>query len=189
MLREIVRAFARNWWLILIRGIVAILFGLVAILWPDLTVTALVILFGAFALVDGAFTAGAAIAGAMRGRRWVMQLVSGLLGMLLGIVVLVWPDVTVVALAWLIAAWALLIGVLQIVAAIRLREVIIGEWLMFVSGVLAVLLAAVLIISPIGSIITLAIVAGAFAVIFGIGLIAVALRLKRWHDQLGETAI
>lgn len=188
-MRDLILAFARNWWLILVRGIAAVLFGIIAIIWPDLTVTALVILFGAYALVDGAFTAGAAIGGAMRGRRWGMQLLSGLLGVLLGIIVMAWPDVTVFALALLIAAWALAIGVLQIAAAIRLREVIEGEWLMIVSGVLAILFAAVLIVSPIGSIITLAIVAGAFAVIFGIDLIAIALRLKRWGDQLGDPAL
>jgi len=114
---------SRYWWAVVLRGVVAVLFGVMALVWPGITVFALVVLFGAYALVDGVITLATAIGGNREragSRGWLV--VEGIAGVLIGILTFAWPGVTALALLWLIAAWAIVTGVLEIVSAVRLRR-------------------------------------------------------------------
>ena len=181
-----VATLARNWWMMLLRGAAAIVFGLVAIIWPGITVTVLVIFFGAYALVDGAFSIGAAIVGGeTRVPRWLL-VIEGLLGIGVGVVALLWPGLTAVTLLYIIAAWAIITGVVEIVEAVRLRNMIENEWFLGIAGVLSIILGIVFFTFPIEAIATVAIVAGIYAIFFGALLIVLSFRLRSLKDGLPE---
>jgi uncharacterized membrane protein HdeD (DUF308 family) len=170
-------ALARNWWLILLRGIAAVIFGVLTFIWPGVTLLTLVLLYGAFALVDGALAIWAAIVGGEPAPRWWL-LIIGLVGIAAGLLTLLMPGITALVLLVFIAFWAIVIGVMQIVGAIRLRKEIDNEWLLIAGGVLSVLFGAILILFPGAGALGLIFVIGAYAVIYGIIEIALALRLR-----------
>ncbi len=178
MARPMLHELAKNWWLILLRGICAIIFGVLTFVWPGVTLVTLVLLYGAFALADGIFALGAAIAGRTPEPRWWLALV-GLLGIAAGIVTLLWPGMTAVILLFFIAAWAIASGVMQIVGAIRLRKEISDEWLLIASGVLSVLFGLVLLARPGLGALSMIFVIGAFAIVYGILEVMFSLRLRR----------
>jgi uncharacterized membrane protein HdeD (DUF308 family) len=173
-----VHALAKNWWLILLRGIAAVIFGVLTFAWPGVTLLTLVLLYGAFALVDGALALVAAIMGGQPAPRWWLALV-GLLGLVAGLITLALPGITAVILLYCIAFWAIAIGVMQIVGAIRLRKEIDNEWMLIASGVISVLFGLVMILSPGAGALGLLFVIGVYAVIHGIMLITLAFRLRR----------
>ena len=180
---------SRTWWMLAVRGVAAVIFGLLALIWPQITLLALVLVFGAYALVDGAFSLVAAargreLAGGSRG--WLI--LEGLLGIAAGIVAIVWPDITALALLWVIAAWAVVTGVLEIVAAIRLRRVLDNEWLLIVAGALSVVFGLILIIWPGSGAIGLVWLIGIYAIAFGIVLLGLALRLRGLGRRLTTAA-
>jgi uncharacterized membrane protein HdeD (DUF308 family) len=166
-----------NWWAIALRGVVAILFGIIAFLMPGPTLLALVTLFAAFALVDGVFTLVTAIRRANRGPDW-MLVIGGIAGIAIGIIGLVSPGtMTIVLLAW-IAAWAILTGVVAIVAAYRLRRVLEGEWLLALNGAVAVIFGLYLVIFPGAGAVAILWLIAAWAIISGVILLALAFRLR-----------
>jgi uncharacterized membrane protein HdeD (DUF308 family) len=180
---------SRTWWMLAVRGVAAVIFGLLALVWPQITLLALVLVFGAYALVDGVFSLVAAargreLAGGSRG--WLI--LEGLLGIAAGIVAIVWPDITALALLWVIAAWAVVTGVLEIVAAIRLRRVLDNEWLLIVAGALSVVFGLILIIWPGSGAIGLVWLIGIYAIAFGIVLLGLALRLRGLGRRLATPA-
>jgi uncharacterized membrane protein HdeD (DUF308 family) len=180
---------SRTWWMLAVRGVAAVIFGLLALIWPQITLLALVLVFGAYALVDGAFSLVAAargreLAGGSRG--WLI--LEGLLGVAAGIVAIVWPDITALALLWVIAAWAVVTGVLEIVVAIRLRRVLDNEWLLIVAGALSVVFGLILIIWPGSGAIGLVWLIGIYAIAFGIVLLGLALRLWGLGRRLATPA-
>lgn len=177
---------ARNWWMLALRGVFAILFGLLAIIWPDLTVGVLVAFFGAYALVDGVFAIAAALRGADNDR-WV-HVAEGVLGILVGVIAWLYPGLTALSLLYFIAAWALITGVIEIVAAIRLRRQISNEWLLILAGVLSVLFGILLIFRPRDSALALVTVIGIYAILFGVTLIGLALRLRGSRGEAGAGA-
>ena len=136
---------ARNWWALVLRGLFAVLFGIMALAWPGITLGALVLLYGAYALADGVFAIAAVMAGRTGGRPWWSLLVEGLVGIAVGIMTFAWPGITALVLLYLIAAWAVVTGIFEIVAAIRLREEIRGEWLLALSGILSILFGLALV--------------------------------------------
>lgn len=172
-------ALARNWWALVLRGAAAIAFGILAFVWPGLTVVALVILFGAFALVDGAFALVAAWRAAERRRPWWPMALEGLAGVALGILAFVWPGVTAFALLYLIAAWAILTGIFEIVAAVRLRKVIRGELLLALTGVASLAFGVLVVVFPGTGAVAVVWAIAAYAVVFGALLVALGLRLRR----------
>ncbi|GAB1688561.1 HdeD family acid-resistance protein [Krasilnikovia sp. M28-CT-15] len=177
-----VETLSRYWWAVVLRGIAAILFGAVALVWPGATVFALVVLFGAYALVDGVFTLASALGrnrdGVRTGSRsWLI--VQGIAGVLMGILTFVWPDATALVLLWLIAAWALITGVLQVAAAIRLHREMRHEWLLALSGVLSVAFGILLLVWPAAGALAVVTLIGAYAVVFGIALAVLGVRLHR----------
>lgn len=172
---------ARNWWSLALRGLAAVLLGIAAFVWPGVTLTAIVFLFGAYAFVDGVLAIGGAIAGEeWQGHRWPL-VVEGLLGIAVGLITFFWPGVTALALVLVIATWAVLTGIMEIVAAVRLREAISNEWLMIVSGLVSVIFGGLLFVQPAAGALAITWIIGAYALIFGIALIALAFRLRGWQ--------
>jgi uncharacterized membrane protein HdeD (DUF308 family) len=172
---------ARNWGWVALRGAAALLFGLLALFNPGITLAALVLLFGAYALIDGAFTVFSAIAHRRDEPHWVSLLVGGVAGIVAGVLTFLWPGITATVLLFLIAAWALVIGVLQIATAIRLRKAITGEWLLGLSGALSVLLGLLLFAFPASGALAVVLWIGAFALVNGVLLIALGFRLRTWN--------
>ncbi len=167
---------SRNWWVFLIRGIAAILFGLIAFVWPGLTLTVLVLMFGAYAVVDGIFALIAGISGRVEGRWWLI--LAGVAGIIAGVLTFFWPGITALVLLYFIAAWAVVMGIFQIAAAIRLRRVIEGEWFLVLSGIVAVLFGLFLVFMPGAGALASIWIIGSYAVVFGILMIILAFRLR-----------
>jgi uncharacterized membrane protein HdeD (DUF308 family) len=172
---------ARNWWLVGLRGLVALAFGLLTLFNPTITLAVLILLFGAYALVYGAFTVFAAVANRRGEPYWGALLLAGLLSVVLGILTFMMPGVTAVVLLYFIAAWAIVIGVLEIVAATRLRKAITGEWLMILGGVLSVVFGVALVLYPGAGALAVTLWIGAYAAVFGVLMILLAFRLRGWR--------
>jgi uncharacterized membrane protein HdeD (DUF308 family) len=171
-------ALARYWWLILLRGIAAIVFGALAFIWPGITLVTLVLFWGAFTLIDGILALAHAIMGGNVGSRWWLALI-GVLGIVVGLLTFLMPGVTALVLLVFIASWAIVLGVFQIIGAIRLRKEIDNEWTLGLGGALSVLFGVVLLIAPGAGAIGLIWVIGAYAIVFGVLLVMAALRLKK----------
>lgn len=175
----LLETLAQRWWIFALRGALAILFGLMALVWPVMTVVVLVVLWGAYALVDGV----TALYLTFTHREWptldrVMHGVLGGISVLAGLVALVWPGLTAGVLLIIIAAWAIVAGVLQIVAAVRLRKVIVNEWFYVVTGVLTVLLGVIMFASPGSGVLALVVTIGIFAILWGVVLLLFSFRLR-----------
>lgn len=172
---------ARNWWMLALRGLAALVFGLLTLFYPGITLAVLLLLFGAYALVYGLFTIVAALANRRGQPYWLGLLVGGVVSVLIGVLTFMRPGVTGLALLYLIAAWAIVIGVSEIVAGIRLRKVITGEWLLVLSGVLSVVFGLALLVFPGAGALAVTLWIGAYATVLGILLIALAFRLRGWQ--------
>jgi uncharacterized membrane protein HdeD (DUF308 family) len=169
---------SRNWWIFLIRGLIAILFGIAAIVWPELTLGTLILLFGFYAIFDGIVAIWDGITNRDdRDHRWASVLI-GVAGILAGLLVIFLPGLSAIALMFLIAAWMIVIGVLEIASAIRLRQVIANEWFLIASGLLSVLLGLVFMIFPGSGAVALVTVIGIYAILFGILLIVFSFRVR-----------
>jgi uncharacterized membrane protein HdeD (DUF308 family) len=169
---------ARYWWLFLLRGIAAIIFGVLSFVWPGITLVTLVLFWGAFVMVDGVLALANAIMGGNMGSRWWLALI-GLLGLIVGLLTFMAPGVTALVLLWFIATWAIVLGVFQIVGAIRLRKEIDNEWTLVLGGVLSVLFGLVLLVAPGAGAVALIWVIGSYAIVFGVLLVALSFRLKK----------
>jgi uncharacterized membrane protein HdeD (DUF308 family) len=173
-------ALAENWWLLVLRGLAAIAFGVIAFFWPDITLVALTYLFGAYALVDGVVAIWAAFnAPGDAGPRWWLGL-SGVVSILAGLAAFFYTGITTLVLLMFIAAWAIVIGVVQIWGAIELRKILDDEWLLGLTGVLSIVFGVILIAKPGAGALALVWVIGWFAIMFGCLYIALAFRLKQF---------
>jgi uncharacterized membrane protein HdeD (DUF308 family) len=160
-------------------GLAAIVFGVLAFVWPGITLWVLVLLFGAYMLVDGTFAIVAAVRAAGREARWWLLLIEGVLGVLAGLVAVFWPGLTALALLYFVAAWAIVSGILEIIGAIRLRQEIEGEWALGLSGALSVLFGVLLAVIPApAGLLSLVWLIGAYALAFGVLLLVLAFRLR-----------
>lgn len=171
-----------NWWAVLLRGVVSLLFGLATLLVPGLSVVALVLAFGIYALADGAFAVAAALRRSTGETRWV-HVAEGALQIAAGLVTLRWPNVMAFSLSYLVAAWAMVIGVLRIIAAVRVRRAITGEWLLALTGLGSIALGLLFLSFPAAGSIALALWVGAYALVMGIALMALGWRLRSWGLQ------
>jgi uncharacterized membrane protein HdeD (DUF308 family) len=177
-MRPMLDALARNWWLILLRGVLAIVFGVLAFIWPGITLITLVILYGAFAFADGVLAIAAAIRGGAPVPRWWLALV-GVFGIAAGLLTAVWPQITALVLLLFIAGWAIATGVMQIIGAIKLRDEIDDEWLLIASGVLSVAFGVLLAAWPGAGALAMVLVIGSFAIMYGVLMVFFSLRLRR----------
>jgi|SRR5271157_13301 len=167
-----------KWWLYIVRGALAIVFGIMALIWPGPTVFALVILFGAFVLVDGIFAIATGITFHKYFERWWALLLEGLAGIIIGALTFFWPGITALALLYFIAAWAIVTGIFEIMAAIHFRHIIPGEWLMILDAVLSILFGILLFVFPAAGALSLVWLIGIYAIVAGIISIIFALRLR-----------
>jgi uncharacterized membrane protein HdeD (DUF308 family) len=173
---------AHNWWLLALRGLAAIIFGILAFIWPAITLLGLMILFGAFAFVNGILSLMLAAKAPKGYPRFGSLILGGILGIIAGIVTFFWPALTAAGLLILIAAWAILTGILEIVAAIRLRKEIVNEWLLALVGILSVIFGVLLLLQPAAGAVVLIWWIGAYALVFGILLLILAFRVRSWKN-------
>jgi len=186
--RPMLHALADRWWLLLLRGIAAILFGVLAFIWPGLTLVTLVLMFGAFALVDGAIMLGAAFSGAAKPMpSWWLVLV-GLLGIAAGIVTFLWPGMSAILLILFIGAWAVAHGIFEIVGAIQLRKEFENEWTLILGGIISVLVGIIVLIAPGAGALALVWWIAIYAIVFGVMFVAFALRLRRHQHHAAPSA-
>jgi uncharacterized membrane protein HdeD (DUF308 family) len=169
----------QRWWILLLRGISATVFGVLAIVWPGITLLTLVIIYGAVALIDGIAGIALGVRGGVDGRTWWGMILLGLLGVIAGAVTFVWPGLTAVVLLVIIALWAIVRGVLEIIGAITLRKIIQGEWLLILSGVLSIGFGVLLLLQPAAGALAVMWLIGIYMIAFGITTIAPSLRLRR----------
>jgi uncharacterized membrane protein HdeD (DUF308 family) len=167
-----------SWRLVVLRGVLAIAFGLAALVWSRLTVGALVILFGIFALMQGTLAVAAAIKDRDRGRWWLL-LLEGIAGILIGFCAFLWPALTAVALLVIIAVWAIVTGIFEIALAVQIRKEVTGEWLLALAGILSVLIGVMLMANPGAGALALVWLIGVYAIMFGILLVFLGFRLRR----------
>jgi uncharacterized membrane protein HdeD (DUF308 family) len=179
---------ADRWWTLALRGVAAILFGLVSFMLPGLSLLALVTLYGVYAVVDGAFNLVLAVRGRRTGRRWGSLVFQGVASIAAGVLTFVWPGITAFALLFVIAFWALVSGVAQVAAAIRLRKQIRGEWLLALTGMLSIALGVLLIAFPGAGALALVFWIAGYAVVIGGLLLALAFKLRNWARGRREEA-
>ena len=169
---------SRDWWVYAVRGVAAILFGTVALVWPGPTLAVLVLMFGAYAFVDGIALLVALARGDALARRhaWATGL-SGVLGIVISVATLLWPGITALGLLYLVAIWAISTGILQIVAAIEFRREIDGEIWMILGGVLSIVFGSLLVVFPGTGLLSLVWLVGFYAIVFGFSSLGLAYRL------------
>ena len=171
---------AQNWWALALRGIAAIIFGIVAFALPGVTLTVLVLVFAAYLLLDGVFALVAGLKAAEQHQRWGALALEGILDLVAGVAVVMWPGLTLVVFVYMAAFWALASGIALLVAAFRLHRQH-GEWMMILSGLLSIAWGILVVLFPIAGILAWAWWIGAYALIFGIVMLTLAFRLRRDH--------
>ena len=177
--QNLAAALGRNWWLLLVRGLVAIVFALLTWAQPGVSLAALVLVFGIYVLADGLLGVWSAIAKRRDNRHWWLLLLWGVVGIVVGVMTFIMPGITGLVLLMYIAAWAVITGVLQIVAAIRLRKEIKGEWLMILSGLVSVAFGVLLFLQPGAGALAVAWIIAAYAFIFGVLMVLLAFKVRK----------
>jgi uncharacterized membrane protein HdeD (DUF308 family) len=178
---------AQNWWAVALRGVFAILFGLIALFSPGATLLTLVLFFSAYMLVDGVTGIVSGVRAAQRHERWGLLVLEGVLNILVGILAFAWPGLTVLAFVTMLAVWSIVTGILMVVAAFKLTQMHGCGWMVF-SGIVSVLFGVALIIAPLVGAIVLAWWLGVYAIAFGTALLVLGFKLKARRDRIGTTA-
>ncbi|KQY35215.1 hypothetical protein ASD38_01180 [Caulobacter sp. Root487D2Y] len=180
---SVAHLLARTWWLVLLRGLAAILFGALALLWPHLTLVILVILYAVYALSDGVFALAEALRGGGIVPRWWL-VVIGVANLVAGVAALAWPALTAILLIILIGVSAVARGLFEIIGAVHMRKVIDNEWMLIASGTISVLFGAGVVLAPRAGALALAWLIGVWAIALGVLIVALALRLRRLRRRL-----
>jgi uncharacterized membrane protein HdeD (DUF308 family) len=176
----VVETLRLNWWLLALRGLIAVIFGVLTFMWPGATLITLVWLFGAFALVNGILSLALATKTPKGYRKIGSLILGGLLGILAGLLAFVLPAITALGLLILIAAWAIATGVMELVAAVRLRKIIANEWLLIIAGIASVVFGLIMLFQPAAGALALIWLIATWAVVFGILLLILAFRMRNW---------
>jgi uncharacterized membrane protein HdeD (DUF308 family) len=179
---------ARNWWAVAIRGLLGMAVGVIALVLPGATMLALVLLFAAYMLIDGVFAIVAAVRAARGHDRWGLLALEGAADIVAGVIAVVWPAVTVLAFVLLIAAWAIVSGILVLMAAFRLN-LEHGRWWMVLAGAASVVYGVLLVVAPMIGALVLTWWFGAYALVFGVALLILAFRLKARNDERSRPAV
>jgi uncharacterized membrane protein HdeD (DUF308 family) len=184
------QTLVQNWWLFTLRGVLGVIFGILALIFPGPTILSLVLLFSAYMLVDGIFGIISAVRAIRRKEdRWGLLIFEGLLDIATGVVAFLWPGLTVVAFVWLIAAWAIISGGLMTAAGFRLN-IEHGRWWLILGGLLSLAYGVLLIITPLIGAVVLTWWLGAYALVFGVALVIFSLKLRsRQHERVSPTAV
>lgn len=178
-----------NWWMLALRGVAAIVFGILAFIWPGITLLSLVFLFGAYAVVNGVLSLIAAFkAPKGTGNKWSL-IFLGLLSIIAGLLTFFIPGLTALGLVLLIAAWAVVNGVTEIVAAIKLRKVITGEWLLILAGLISIVFGILLFLQPAVGALALVFWIGAWAIAMGVLLMILAFKIRGRHGYIAVTEV
>ncbi|MES1257604.1 MAG: DUF308 domain-containing protein [Acidobacteriota bacterium] len=174
---------ARNWWALVLRGVIGMLLGAMTFAWPGITLSGLVLLVGAYALIDGAMSIVSAVRAAEAHERWGASIIEGLFGIVAAFVIVAWPAITTLVLVYVIAGWALATGVSEIVAAVRLRKHISGEWLLALSGAASIGFGLLIALAPLTGALVIALWFGAYIFVSGLILLMLGLRLRAWSGR------
>jgi len=179
-----VHVIQRNWWMVALRGLLAIIFGLIALFFPGIALLAFIFVFAAYAIIDGIV----AVIVAVRERgflsRWGWVLFEGILSILAGILAFAFPGITALVLLYIVAAWAIVTGILEIVAAFVLREYVSREWLLALAGILSVVFGIILFVRPGAGLLAILWLVGIYSIIFGILFIIRAFQLRSWASSV-----
>lgn len=175
-------ALVNHWWIVLLRGIAAIIFALLAIFWPDFTLGFLILLLAIYLLVDGIVAIFTAFKAAEKHHKWWLFLVEGLVSLLVGVMILAWPGITAMLFVYLVAIWALLTGILEIWAALSGQFEFGGKLLLSIAGILSAIIGLILLLHPFEGILVLVWIIGLYALIFGIVLIALSFQLRKLSE-------
>lgn len=178
---------ARNWWMFLLRGTLALVFGIAAIFLPQAAFLTLVLVFGAFAFVDGVFALIAAFTSEAKSENWWWLILEGAFGILIGVLTIIQPAAMGEAWLILIGVWAIVTGLFEIITAIRLRKMIEGELWMILAGLASVVFGLLVLINPGSGAFAVGFIIGFYAIIFGVTLIAFSLRLRRHKNRVADT--
>ena len=183
-MQSALRHLADNWWLLLVQGVVSIIFGILALIWPGETLAVLVVLFGWFVLFIGAIAIVSAIAAATNHQQWGWRFAVGILGVLAGLIILRWPGITAVTLLLFVGFWAIVVGLTQIIGAIAHHDEVPSPWLLALEGAVAILFGIAMIVWPAAGLLTLALLIGIFAIIYGIIACVIAFRVRSLGQHL-----
>jgi uncharacterized membrane protein HdeD (DUF308 family) len=174
---------AERWWAVGLRGVLAIIFGLLCLLTPGIAVGALVLLFAAYMLVDGVFAIISGIRAARSGQRWGLLILEGVVDLAAGALAVIWPAITLVALVWIVAIWAIVSGALMLAAAFALNPDY-GRWLLALGGISSFVFGILLIIEPLIGAVVLTLWIGAYALVFGVLLLVLSFQLQSKREAL-----
>jgi uncharacterized membrane protein HdeD (DUF308 family) len=182
--RQLATNLCDRWWILLIRGLAALLFGVLCFAQPGLSLATLVLMFGAYSMVDGFLGVFVAVSGRKEIEDWWVLLLWGLVSIIVGILTFAAPSITALILLFYIAIWAVASGVLQIALAIRLRKEIEGEWLMILAGVLSIAFGLILMVKPGEGALAVIWIIGGYAVAFGVALAILGFRLRSFGNRI-----
>lgn len=185
--QNMMTSLSRNWWMLLVRGIAALLFGVLAYIYPGSALAAMILIYGVYALVDGIFAIIAAIGQIERHRPWGFLLLSGVVSILAGLIALFYPGLTAVALLFVMAFWAILRGIFEVSASIQLRKILPNDWALALAGILSLLFGILLLINPAAGILAVVWLVATYAIIYGIIELALAVRVHHASSGLAGT--
>jgi uncharacterized membrane protein HdeD (DUF308 family) len=184
---KMITALAQNWWTFTLRGVLTLLFGILAFVAPGATLTTLIFVFGFFAILNGVFALYAAWNLRSFDRWWVL-LLEGLLGIAAGVIAFFYPGAAAIAFLSILAAWAILVGILQIVAAIRLRKEIENEWSLGLGGLASIIFGVLLVVWPRSGLVAISWIIGLYAIAFGVLLLILGSRLRGLNKTIHQSA-
>ena len=174
---------ANKWWAVALRGVLAVLFGVLAAFMPTLALLSLVLLFGAYCLVDGVFAIVSGIRHHKDTSHWWVLVLEGLVGVVVGILTFAFPPATALVLVYFVASWAIVTGLLEVAAAIRLRKEIAGEWLLALAGIVSIILGVFMAIFPGVAAVAIVWLIAAYAILFGLIMLGLAFKLRGWQHR------
>lgn len=172
-----------NWWMLMFRGLAALFFGMLALFMPGITLLTLIMLFAIYAFVDGAINVATALQNRDTYQRWWVTMLQGSFSILAGIVTVLWPRLTGLTLLYLIAIWALMTGVFEVIAAFELRKAIDNEWILGLSGILSIAFGSMMLFSPFSGAVAVVWIIGIYAMLFGAMQVSLAFRLRGYSDN------